>query len=776
MGAAGAGGAYEIEKSLRFNRGDAPRLVRTSIGTPTNNKIAIWSAWIKLTGSSGVERCIFGGRNDSTGYNNMWFNINASHIFVFYAKNSSNNVVWNFRSKRVFRDYTGWMHVFVVMDTPQNTEADRLKVYFNGVEETIWDTSGYGHVYPDEDLVISSWCESGENHYLGVEGSGNGENFDGYLAEMYYIDGQAKAVGDFGETNADTGQWVPKEYDGTYGNNGFYLNFSDNSNTTAGTLGADSSGNDNNFTPTNFSVAAGAGNDSLEDTPTNNFCTGNPLSGRTTNYADYSNGGLDFSIGSTEHFFMPTMLFPQSGKWYVECLYTTVATGRVGVSDYKTQSWGPDNGTGHWAGISYLQGGTIRVDDSDVQSSLTSVSADDIIGVAVNRDAGTVQFSINGTNKGSAVNISSLGSTEDLSFHVGRNGSSGGNPVGSVNFGQRPFANQPTDFLPLCTANLPEPTILKGSDYFNTVLYTGDGQSSKALTVGFQPDLCWFKARSATHNHDLYDSVRGGTKRLIPNETTAEASYTNLVQSFDANGVTVGSATEMNASGATFAAWNWKESAVSGFDIVGFVGNITGRTLSHSLGVAPEFIIAKNREVDDVWQVYHASEGEDRVAFLNRDDNFYDANSSSWNSTAPTSSVFSIGSDTSINGDGEDCIAYLFTSVEGYSKVGSYTGNGNADGPFVYTGFKPAWIMMKDSSGSNSWEITDTTRYPYNDGRRKILRADTNETEFNETDAYGIDILSNGFKPRYGGSSINDTGPMIYLAFAETPFKYATAR
>ena len=324
--------------------------------------------------------------------------------------------------------------------------------------------------------------------------------------------------------------------------------------------------------------------------------------------------------------------------------------------------------------------------------------------------------------------------------------------------------------------------------YFQAVLWTGNGSNPRTITFGgdenMQPDLLWYKCRSHAVPHILLDSVRGAgnDKELQPDDTTAEggtsADADGYISAFTSDGftLTIGSSGDhyTNEGSRTFVAWGWKESATAGFDIVSYAGNATARTISHSLSAVPHVMIMKNRSATPSWRVYHhkntaAPETDhlilDTTAATADDD-------SMWNDTAPTSSVFSLKTSTSVNGSSADYIAYLWTEKQGFSKFGSYTGNNKADGPFIWTGFRPAFIMMKSTStggsATYSWSIFDNKRSSYNI-QRSQLEANTGDAE-DTGETADVDILSNGFKPRYSPNDTNGNNTYIYMAFAEAPF------
>jgi len=337
-------------------------------------------------------------------------------------------------------------------------------------------------------------------------------------------------------------------------------------------------------------------------------------------------------------------------------------------------------------------------------------------------------------------------------------------------------------------------SIVKPSDYFNTKLYTGNGSSQSFTGVGYQPDFTWIKRRGSAEGHSLFDAVRGVQKRLVSNDNGGEAVVSNSLTAFGSDGFTLGGSDTVNGSD-NYASWNWKangagsantdgsiNSTVSvnttaGFSIVSWTANGSNATIGHGLGSVPKMIFLKCRTQADKWIVYNSTVGNTKYLVLNSTD-APTTSSTHWNNTSPTSSVFSTGTSGNVSGTGETFIAYCFAEKTGYSKIGSYTGNGNADGTFVYTGFKPAFVMMKRTDNTNHFAIYDNKRNGFND-ENNYLRADGTYAEGNET--WGdLDILSNGFKPRAVDGMHNASGgTYIYIAFAEEPLigdNPATAR
>ena len=334
----------------------------------------------------------------------------------------------------------------------------------------------------------------------------------------------------------------------------------------------------------------------------------------------------------------------------------------------------------------------------------------------------------------------------------------------------------------------------KPSDYFNTKLYTGNAGGQAISGIGFQPDFLWIKARSDAYQHSLRDVIRGSTKTLRSNGNNAEQTQSDSVTSFDSDGFTLGadSSSFVNQNSSTYVSWNWKAgtsftndasgtgigtidsagsaSDASGFSIVSYTGTGSAGTIKHGLSSAPKMIIAKDRASGSLsWFVGHASLGFTKRLKLDGTNDA--ADNTVWNNTNPTSSVFSVGSSANANTNGNAIIAYCFAEKQGYSKFGSYTGIGNANGAFVYTGFKPAWFLVKRSNGSANWELYDNKRLGYNSANPPLY-PDLNNAEGGSG---RLDFLSNGVKMRAESGNLNDSGgSYIYMAFAENPFTTST--
>ena len=747
------GGGYQIEQSLRFDGNGSKLVLASPSSSYTINKFTM-SCWVKMGPIASDFRMMGrdGGGNTAVA---TWCNFNpfGNNVIASYFYTASINGRQVLNTLGTQRDPSAWYHIIFGYDSGSgNTQ----RIWVNGVEQTT-----------GKDTISGSAGFEWSSTYPFVIGGGTSH---GYCAEYHFIDDTwLDSPDDFGELN-DQGVWVPKEYTGSHGTNGFYLTF-DPSATNG--IGHDHSGTGNHLTASGFTTS-GTGTDVMDDTPTTNYATWSPLN-PTYSSSLLSEGNLKVSTGGSTGFgAFSTIAMPSSGKYYFELTYSAVSGPAVGL-----RSWDNDTYYLYRDGGDFLDNGTTNATYG------ATWGAGDVIGCYYDAAAKTIGFTKNGVDQGTATTITT---TVDLHAYGGHYGGD----VSVVNFGQRAFAyTPPTGYKALNTANLPAPDIADGSDYFNTVLYTGDNTNQAITGVGFQPDLVWIKSRSNETDHVWQDAVRGAQKFIRSNSTTTELTDNGTITSFDSDGFTIGSGNTyvaVNNSGWTFAAWNWLAggsvsadnntdgsitSTVSanpsaGFSIVSYTGTGANATVGHGLGVAPKMIIVKDRDASVVWAVHHSGININNYLRLNTSDGEV-AGLAVWNQTAPSSTVFSIGTSTIVNNT-NDYIAYCFAEVPGYSSIGSYVGNNSSDGPFIYTGFRPAWVMVKAYSSGHTynWVVVDAARNPYNVMNGQLF---PNEA-FPESTGVStvVDFLSNGFKWRYGQNGTNGSGvSYVYAAFAEFP-------
>jgi hypothetical protein len=1005
----GAGGAsaYTIDNSLRFRSSASANLRRTPTVT-SNQRTWTWSAWVKR-GSLTSDQMLFSVSNTYIRFGNgsfdtLWLNLRGTGGTNYF-----------FQTTQVFRDPAAWYHIVLAVDTTQATASNRVKLYSNGVQITNFTT--YADYPPQNtDTAVNSTTA----HTLGSY-SNNSIYFDGYMTEVNLIDGQQLTPSSFGSTNASTGVWQPKAYTGTYGTNGFYLPFSNQSTATyagsfngsnqflsvaqnaafsfgtgdftveawvyanswnsvnpiialgdgavgggspvysgwvmrydssngiiwyrndtggetslvsnatlqanqwnhiaisrssgvlkmfangvqvysaantvsynnvnsdtlkiggnwrigggvvtwtnglisntrivkgtglytanfvpskvpltavSGTslltlqnasivdnspnaftitnnnsvstsvqnpfaatgIAADQSGNANNWTTSNISLAAGVTYDSMTDSPTpssdtvGNFCTWNAVG---TYVGTPTDGNLKISATSAG---ANGTMGASSGKFYWETVYTAIGSDEgviVGIRSTDSIATGAAENVGYYGGGS--ENGKKIINGGGVSAYGATWTTGDVIGVALDLDGGTITFYKNNVSQGP---ISfTVGGKTWTSFNW-RTGPASGVNTGTINYGQQPFVyTPPAGFKRLQTFNLATPTIGASSTtlankYMDATLYTGTGANQTITNSGsMQPDLVWVKVRSQTGTPVLTDSVRGANKQIFSNLANSEASSTIKITGFTSSGFTLGADNgtgtgDANFNGQTYVGWQWRANSgtnvtntagsitstvsantTAGFSVVAYTLNNSTFTVGHGLGAVPRMIIVKNLDTTNNWDVYTATTGAGTRLQLNSTAT-PTSTTQVWNNTTPTSTVFSGNSAWWTNPGTSRMVAYCFAQIAGYSAINSYTGNGSSDGPFIYTGFRPRWIMVKryDSSSGADWGIQDTAMSPNNVSASSLAANDNRGQIF----GFVADINSNGFKIRSTDSICNASGgTYIYIAFAENPFNYSLAR
>jgi hypothetical protein len=420
------------------------------------------------------------------------------------------------------------------------------------------------------------------------------------------------------------------------------------------------------------------------------------------------------------------------------------------------------------SGYGYRHGTTSNAAYGPTQGSQTwPIGA--VIGCSYDADTGDVRFYNEGVDMGL---FDTLPSNTDFYLSAIQNYVHG--PT-KFNFGQMPFIyTPPTGFKALHLNQLDEPTIKNGKKHFEAIIWDGNDVDDRAITTTeeFAPGLVWIKCRDSTINHFIYDTVRGAPKRLFPNINNQEDTAAGHLKSFTSNGFTLGTSGNVNGIGNEYVAWCWNYNSadpkINGFEIITYTGNATvGRTVSHNLGQAPDFILAKDRGPDgNYWCFYHSAGGVG-YGYLNYALSYQHSASSPVMWTATSSTNWTLDANAQVNGSGNNMVAYAWISVEGFSKFGSYNGSGSTDGAFVYLGFKPALVMIKNADAGNGWVMFDSTRDSFNDNDQHSL---TPLDSGAETGSYGIDFLSNGFKARDTSGDFNSSAKFLYCAWAENPF------
>ena len=923
---AGKKKAHEIERSARFRGATDQRFDRTLSSTSSSYTVSMWFKTVPVT--TNFARGLFTlGPANNTDVAGVVFNTNDT--LTFYGGNGTSSIV----TTRKLRDTSAWYYF------TYSVNSNNFTAYING--ESLQTGTVRSLDTTSNGFRLGGWW-------------GGYDLFRGYIADFYLIDGSALTPSSFTETNVETGQLIPKKYTGSFGTSGAHLLFDDNSGTTATTLGKDSSGNSNNFTPNNFVTG-----DSVQDSPTNNFPTWNPLStkdlptlldGNLKNYGD-NNKACNATFGVT------------SGKWYWEMhILTDVSTtgyiAATGVTGYEMVNDGDVSPRLNYDTSKYsfyrvaTSGGYISY-KKYTDTNATEISSGGtfyggtVISFRLDMDNGSLKYYTNNTlvhtdstipTDGTVIFPMQNATNSGVSRHnasivnFGQDGTFAGNKTAQGNTDGDGVGNffyaVPSGFKALCSANLPDPAILLPNKHFDPVTYTGSGSGTQSITsLNFQPDWVWLKIRSDGGWHALIDSVRGVGKILASNESDAENNSSDSQTAFSAflsNGFTVGYNTSWYVNGtssgsSTQVAWNWnagdtdgktytvkvhnfsgnnryifddfqtqavtldlaeggtyifnmddasnashpfsigtaangtvytsgityfldgvsktyseytsgfaaattrrlhitvpasapvlyywcsahsgmggqvntnstlgssnfdgttqsvaKVNASAGFSIVTYTGTGSNTNIGHGLGVTPQVVITKARSATSGWAVLHTvGDPNAEYRLVLNDNGGYSSyqGGNLWNDTVPTSTHFRVSSDASTNASGVTYVGYVFSEVSSFSKFGKYTGNGSSDGPFVYLGFKPAFIIIKRTNASEGWHLFDNKRDPDNPIEDR-LEADLSGAAFTGYD--WLDILSNGFKTRVGVANTNASGSTyIYLAFAESPFKNARAR
>jgi hypothetical protein len=743
-----AAGGYTIDNSLRFRASASAYLSRTI----TTDATSTYFAAVKR-GRLGVISPIFGSS----------IKFNANDTLTAFGLTTT----------AVFRDPTSWLFIHV----------SNGGLYVNG--------ASYG-------AVTTSAIT---NPRIGFDGT---NYFDGYIARCGVVGGVSSAYTNFGYLNTEINEWVSKSQSQVKavvdagGANSFMLDFDDATSLT--TLGYDKSSKGNNWTCNNISLTAGVTYDHMLDVPGNSFAVLNPL--QATSLINANLTFLDYGITPVSTFAV------SSGKWYMEICHTTMSIVGGATLVGIIRNWNlSGSGWSNSDAISYISNATKNVLGSSSSYGAT-FAANDIIGIAFDIDNGAVEFYKNGVSQGSISQSLTGYDWKILAYSTGAAGNGGW-----AAFGQAPLHASatyhadaggyfryapPTGSKALCQANLPDPAIINPKEHFDIKTRTGTGASANITRFQFQPDLVWTKSRGRAVDHALFDAVRGVQKMLESNQTGAESTEATGLTAFNSDGYTIGALDQINGTTATnsFVDWVWKAggagvsntdgsitSTVSanveaGFSIVTYTGTGANATVGHGLGVAPKMVIVKQRSsgTTENWAVYHAgiaSDAQTDYILLNSTAAAADLNTY-WNDTAPTTTVFSIGTANDTNESTKDFVAYCFAEILGFSKFGSYTGNGSADGPFVYCGFRPRYVIVKRVDSAENWYVHDAARDTYNQVNTVLC---PNLTNAEDASNANMDFTSSGFKIRESGSASNTSGgTYIFAAFADVSAKFSNAR
>jgi hypothetical protein len=748
-----------IDNSCIFNGATAQARVGRTPSSNGSGTILTFSAWVKR-GRLGSISSIFIANDYASVGEALEFNT-SNQLNYYCIKSSPGSYDWNYITNRTFEDTSKWYHIYIRRDTTDSTAADRVQIYIDGERVTSWNTE------TQAGSNLTGWMN--QTTYENSFGNTNNASYVrgiGYLAEVNMIDGSNPAISTFGVTDTSTGRWVPKALTGiTYGTNGFRCKFQDSS-----ALGDDTSGNGNDLASTNL-----ASTDQTTDSPTQNHCTWDPND--HANLAAFSEGNLKVTGGSasTSGSCRGT-LAPKSGKYYFEIKFLGGAFAghnSLGIRNKNVAINSTTSGSGvttesyHWRDDGYAINGTL----GQMNSGFSSYTTNDYIGVAMDLDTGKVWMSKNGTYEKSGNPVTG----ENPMFTVPT-----GQPYApwwlgygytnnnELNCGQRAFnTDPPTGFLALQQDNLP--SAVRGIS-----------------------DFLIIKNRDAADSWMWQDSLRGsGQYGSSSTATQYNTAITDGVQKFLAGGFSTEDNDAINTSGESYVAYNFhlnggttttdttgtlstelQANATAGFSVGKFTVSGSGNvTWAHGLGGVPEMGILCAFDSTNYGTTYHHKTSSTPYSnYLLLTTNAGVATSSNiWGSAKPTSTLWT-GLVNSLFTAGGVYVFYSFRSIEGFSKFNSFTGNGSTNGPFVYTGFKPSWIMVKRNDSSNDWQIFDAARNPFNPVDRRIYFNLTNTEAVGSTSDI-FDFTSNGFKVREDNAAINASGgTYIYWAMAENPF------
>jgi hypothetical protein len=819
---AGGGDFYshQIANSCRFNHAGYLNDARASDGSATTGTISFWFKRSAI----GSAQFLMDAREDGNNY--MRIQILADDT-IEWQNETGAAMKFELETTQVFRDTSAWYHFVGVIDMTNGTQGNRVQMYINGERVTVFDVE----TYPADTSQVTA-LNTSANLRLGNAVAAT-VPLDGYMAEMVVIDGTAQAVTDMGETK--NGAWIPKDPSGlTFGDNGAYLKFensaalgndssgNDNDFTVTGVAAHDqmldtptfNDDNGGNFCTFNY-TNKGSSNALAEG----NLQTSGSAGGNVSGTMAHMTGKWYWEqCALTVNQYGPTFGIGQ--------LNTTGAASAAG-GEYYIITWQTAAGQ-IYGGGGYPEGmGTITLD----QTGVDALSSGDVLGFFMDLDNRKLWISKNGTllnsgdpeegdnpqaswastpksqpftmttqNVGTGVGILNCGQDGTFAGNKTAGGNSDANGYGNFLYD---ISDHPS-FLAMCTGNLPDPAANTAEDegpykYFTPKLYTGDGASTLAITgLQFQPDWTWIKNRDTTDAHMFFDSSRGVTERLTI-DTAVEGTDADTLKSFTSDGFTVGADVKCNTNTEKYVSWNWKinggttssetdgginttcqTDATRGISIIQYAGDGgTGDiTMEHNLGAKPEFLIMKDRDSNgnnNNWGSWHHTSGFGKYAYWNTTA----APAASGNGTvkAVTDTLITYARTSTSGGsqtrfeNGDNFITYAFASKEGFSKFGTYEGNGAADGTFVYTGFAPALVITKSIDSTSSWHIFDNLREGYNvDNDELLVEATTAEGT-----ADMVDLLSNGFKCRIA-TDPNVAESYIFLAWASNPFKFATAR
>lgn len=798
-GAVASGGVDtgDIPASLRHRRSGSCYSQRTPT-TAGNRLVWTYSVWFQR-GSLGTDQLLLDAGVDGNNESAIWLNPSDKLDIYNYV-----SAAYGCRrvTTAVLRDVTSFYHLVV-----SSNGTTWFKVYLNGVEIVAFDTS--------TGTNGTNWFFNHSSYFMRAGARFNGTNyFDGQIARECFVADSALAASDFGYFNTEANEWVTKTAAQVKavvdagGANSSMRDF-DDPNFATYNVGKDYSSKGNHWTPNNFSLTAGVSYDYMKSVPGNTYCTASEIDkGANPASTTLTEAGLKSVCAAVAggSSVCGTMGIP-AGKFYFELTPTAIGNGiSLGITSRTSGSPNSSN-------VSYQFDGNKNIAGSASAYGATYAN-NDIIGVAVDTTANTVEFFKNNTSQGVITNSTYIvPGCKPLHW----NNSSSGSSTVQHNYGQAPLHASatyhsaaggyfryapPTGYKALCQRNMPDPAILNPEKHFDVVTRTGTAATYSVAGLGFQPDLVWVKSRGRAVDHALYDSVRGVQKQLESNQTGAETTESTGLTAFNSGGYTGGALDQINGTTATnsFVDWLWKAGGAAvtnnagtvsaqvsanvnaGFSIATFASPAAGDfSIGHGLPKAPGLVIAKATNGNTFnWAVFHVGVCTNgQFLRLNTTDAKQTPGGNVWGAAIPSATLVNLTATGAVEAS-KNCVVYSFAEISGFSKIFSYTGNGSADGPFVHCGFKPKFILIKavGTESNSDWLMYDTARSPYNTADDRLF-ANQNYAETVDQAVYALDIGANFFKPRSGTANYgynNNGGTYIGIAFADVPAKYSLAR
>ena len=812
MGASGVVDAYTIDNSCRFEDGDSPYMTFTP-GSAGNRKTFTISFWFKRGNIDAAQHVLCAAASSDK------ITLYGDYLYADIAGITSDASA---SARTLLRDPSAWYHLVLAVDTTQSTSTNRIKWYLNGSQMTAM-TAAFPSLNADSAFNNNTAQRIGTNPSPGYY-------YDGYIAEFHMVDGTALDQTSFGETG-DYGEWKPIQYTGSHGTNGYHLDFSNSS-----ALGDDAAGS-NDFTVTNITASDQVKDSPTNNFAALNPLQ-KDAQGSNHTYSEGNLKVVEAGGGGYWRESFATFEVPKTGKWYME-FYHVSGYAHIGLmSGSHAVSASDAMQTGHvWYDYDTQQGGTIAYNNSSQTTGGTGANL--VYAISVDAGV-VKMYKSNVLQHTFSQNLSTAGSNAVMPIvqmyggatwvaNFGQDHTFAGNKSGGANAQDASglgsfYYSPPSEHKALCSQNLDDPTVIP-SEHFGTVIYTGDGGSDRTISTDLSAvDFVWLKIRSGADDHRLANTVTGGNNHVKSNATDAESTGTTIIKSFSGSTFNVGSDGAVNGNSSTYVAWNWKAggaptadnsagvgatptagsvkidganlgsalagslaakrqsaNTTNGFSITWYDGTASEvKTVAHGLSEAPDLVtIKKLNGSGEGWQTgsIHPLASMDFTDALYLHDQIAISDSASWwNDVAPSSTVVTLGGNSWNNASSSDYIMYCFHSVEGYSKVGNYIGNGSTDGTFVYLGFRPAWVLIKAINAGQYWVIFDNKRATSNP-MGKFLIANTNDTE--QTQDPMMDFLSNGMKMRRNDGYINNStysGGYLYYAVAEQPFKHTNAK